>query len=106
MADTSNQSGFGWGGGRSRCFTYWQEFQKCYAQSEHPIECRPQSNDYLECLHHTKEIKRAETIRDELERKLLHQAKETRKAAEIASGGAIAAVGLIEREKPKEEAAK
>ncbi|PPQ96855.1 hypothetical protein CVT26_006024 [Gymnopilus dilepis] len=96
------QSGFGWGGGRSRCFVYWQEFQKCYIQSENPNECRPQSADYLECLHHTKEIKRAEAIRDEVERQQLHRAHQTRKAAETTAGGAITGVGLIAREKPEE----
>ncbi|KAF8155984.1 hypothetical protein B0H34DRAFT_715684 [Crassisporium funariophilum] len=99
-------SGFSWGGGRSRCFTYWQEFQKCYAQTDNPIECRPQSNDYLECLHHPKELKRAQTIQAEFIRKVEHEAKESRKAAEIISGGAIAGVGLIKKGKPEEEGAK
>ena len=30
---------------------------QCYAQSENPTECRSQSNDYLECLHHPKEVR-------------------------------------------------
>ncbi|KAF8893205.1 hypothetical protein CPB84DRAFT_1783417 [Gymnopilus junonius] len=99
-------SGFGWGGGRSRCFAYWQEFQKCYAQTDNPTECRPQNADYLECLHHTKEIKRAEVIREELQRQQLHHAHETRKAAEVTAGGAVTGVGLISREKPEEGGAK
>ncbi|KAF9525075.1 hypothetical protein CPB83DRAFT_860248 [Crepidotus variabilis] len=66
-------SGFGWTGGRPRCFVYWQEFQKCYIQTDNPVECRPQSGDYLECLHHTKEIKRAEAVKDEMQRQLEHE---------------------------------
>lgn len=31
-------------------------FLKCYAQTDDPVECRPQSEDYLECLHRPKEV--------------------------------------------------
>ncbi|KAJ3513011.1 hypothetical protein NLJ89_g3190 [Agrocybe chaxingu] len=95
-------SGFSWGGGRSRCFTYWQEFQKCYAQTDNPQECRPHSNDYLECLHHHKEIKRAEAIREELDRQVEKHHKEQAKASHLASGGAVAGVGLIQKGKDEE----
>lgn len=30
--------------------------QQCYAQTDTPTECVPQSEDYLECLHHTKAV--------------------------------------------------
>ncbi|KAI8057718.1 hypothetical protein BDF22DRAFT_616264 [Syncephalis plumigaleata] len=49
-------SGFGIHGGRSRCFTLWQEFRKCYAQAECPEDCEPQLEDYNECLTHKKEV--------------------------------------------------
>ncbi|KAF9476947.1 hypothetical protein BDN70DRAFT_934607 [Pholiota conissans] len=65
-------SGFGWGGGRSRCFSYWQEFQKCYAQTDSPSECTPQSQDYLECLHHTKQNARNHAVLSEYERQVEH----------------------------------
>src|SRR4051794_19348474 len=42
--------------GRSRCFPFWQEFSKCYAMADKPEECVLQRDDYLECLHHTKEV--------------------------------------------------
>lgn len=42
--------------GRSRCFTFWQEFQKCYANADTTSECIAQKEDYMECLHHTKEV--------------------------------------------------
>ena len=30
---------------------------KCYAQTDVPKQCAPQAEDYLECLHHTKEVR-------------------------------------------------
>jgi hypothetical protein len=32
------------------------DFQKCYAAADAPSECSLQKEDYLECLHHTKEV--------------------------------------------------
>lgn len=38
-------------------FSRWvADFQKCYAGADSPAECTPQKEDYLECLHHTKEV--------------------------------------------------
>ncbi|KAF4618771.1 hypothetical protein D9613_010024 [Agrocybe pediades] len=69
-------SGFGWTGGRSKCFTYWQEFQKCYIQTDNRADCLAQSDDYLECLHHQKEQKkRTDTILKEYERQKALAAK-------------------------------
>lgn len=56
LAPSLDQSGYGFKGGPSRCFSFWQEFQKCYAQAEGPSDCVAQSDDYLECLHHGKEV--------------------------------------------------
>ncbi|KAF8652404.1 hypothetical protein AX16_004432 [Volvariella volvacea WC 439] len=92
-------SGFGFSGGRSRCFTYWQEFSKCYAQTDNPIDCRPLSEDYLECLHHPKELARAKAVQDEFIRRAEAGAKEGKKAADVLADGAIVAVGLIQRNK-------
>ena len=30
---------------------------QCYAQTDVPSQCAPQADDYLECLHHTKEVR-------------------------------------------------
>lgn len=30
---------------------------QCYAQTDTPTECTPQSEDYLECLHHAKAVR-------------------------------------------------
>ncbi|PWO00498.1 hypothetical protein FA09DRAFT_293607 [Tilletiopsis washingtonensis] len=54
-------SGFGFQGGRSRCYTNWQEFMACYANADAPKDCINQRADYLECLHHTKEVRMAHT---------------------------------------------
>ncbi|KAF8069125.1 hypothetical protein FPV67DRAFT_1669150 [Lyophyllum atratum] len=95
-------SGFGYSGGRSRCFAYWQEFSKCYAQTDNPTACRPQSEDYLECLHHPKEVARAKAVQDEFIRQAEASAKEGQKAADVVADGVIVGLGLIQR--GKEEA--
>ncbi|GAA5810520.1 hypothetical protein MFLAVUS_003943 [Mucor flavus] len=58
-------SGFGLDGGRGRCFHFWQEFNKCYASADLPQQCLDQRDDYLECLHHTKEFARITLIKTE-----------------------------------------
>ncbi|KAG0749941.1 hypothetical protein G6F57_000040 [Rhizopus arrhizus] len=58
-------SGFGLDGGRGRCFHFWQEFNKCYASADLPQQCLSQRDDYLECLHHTKEFARITRIKTE-----------------------------------------
>lgn len=32
------------------------DFQKCYANADTPSQCTLPKEDYLECLHHTKEV--------------------------------------------------
>ncbi|EJT49025.1 hypothetical protein A1Q1_01936 [Trichosporon asahii var. asahii CBS 2479] len=68
-------SGYGYSGGRTRCFMFWQEFSKvgdtvstaltsqCYAGADEPSQCIAQKEDYMECLHKTKEIERAQEIK-------------------------------------------
>ncbi|CAL1699064.1 unnamed protein product [Somion occarium] len=92
-------SGFGVQGGTPRCFPLWQEFTKCYAATDNPGQCRDQADDYLECLHRTKEIARAKAIKSEFIKKAEHQAQEGRKVADILADGVIVGVGLIQRGK-------
>ena len=33
------------------------EFAKCYANADKPNDCALQRDDYMECLHHTKEVR-------------------------------------------------
>ena len=95
---------------------------QCYIQSENPKECRPLSDDYLECLHKTKEASRnaltvfqisyrslypsmdgniqiahAKAVQDEFIRRAQAVGTESRKAADILAEGAIVGVGLIQR---------
>ncbi|KDQ09590.1 hypothetical protein BOTBODRAFT_137553, partial [Botryobasidium botryosum FD-172 SS1] len=88
-------SGYGYTGGRSRCFPLWQEFAKCYAQTDNPSDCVAASKDYTECLHHTQEIARARAVKTHFIEKAAHQTKEGRKTADILSEGVIVGVGLI-----------
>ncbi|KAJ2112160.1 Maturation and nuclear export of 40S ribosomal subunits interacting protein, partial [Coemansia sp. RSA 921] len=44
----------------NRCFPFWEDFQQCYFSSTEKTraDCVPARDDYLECLHHFKEIAR------------------------------------------------
>lgn len=42
---------------RGRCFDFWKDYIKCRTENDYPrIDCKNQVEDYLECLHHTKEV--------------------------------------------------
>lgn len=49
-------SGFGINGMRGRCYPLWMDFSECMTKCETPEDCRPLREDYLECLHHRKEV--------------------------------------------------
>ncbi|ORZ38132.1 hypothetical protein BCR44DRAFT_42605 [Catenaria anguillulae PL171] len=86
-------SGFGLSGGRSRCFAFYQDLQKCFLTSEDPhTQCAPVKADYLECLHHRKEFARAQII--------AHKANQVRAAeraeqAKLEKEGKSLAVGAV-----------
>ena len=48
--------------GPSRCFPFWQELLACYVVNSDSEDnsgakkCVPALDDYMECLHHTKEV--------------------------------------------------
>ncbi|PWY97913.1 hypothetical protein BCV70DRAFT_194495 [Testicularia cyperi] len=95
-------SGFSFKGGRPRCFAFWQEFQKCYVQADTPSDCSAAKDDYLECLHHTKEIARAKEIKDHW---LQRQAKEShaaREKGEVRATSSIMDLGLINNSDAKD----
>ncbi|WVN86006.1 uncharacterized protein L203_101164 [Cryptococcus depauperatus CBS 7841] len=89
-------SGFGYTGGRTRCFPFWQEFSKCYANAEKPSDCIAPKDDYLECLHHHKEIARAKEVRSHFVQKEFSEGQDARKAAEKAATGVIVSLGLVQ----------
>jgi len=70
---------------------------QCYSQADAPQECKLQADDYIECLHHRKEIARANAVKAEFIKQAEYQAKEGRKAADVLAEGVIVGVGLIER---------
>lgn len=58
-------SGYGFKGGRGRCFPFWQEFAKCYGSADNVDQCELQYEDYQECLFHKKEYARLKMVLDE-----------------------------------------
>ncbi|KAL1746717.1 hypothetical protein HDZ31DRAFT_33487, partial [Schizophyllum fasciatum] len=87
------------GAGRGRCYPYWQEFLKapasvltahqCYTQTDLPTKCRPASDDYLECLHRTKEIARQETVRNQMIINAKAEAADALKAPSKSAGAGL-----------------
>jgi hypothetical protein len=41
----------------SRCYPIWMDFSECMGKAEDPKQCRDYRDDYLECLHHRKEVR-------------------------------------------------
>ncbi|GAA5884076.1 hypothetical protein JCM6882_002128 [Rhodosporidiobolus microsporus] len=96
-------SGFSYTGGRSRCFPFWQDFQKCYAGADVPEQCALQKEDYLECLHHTKEVSRAMRIKSEYLTKTAVELESKRKdAQQQAESSGILGLGLLNAEQAKQ----
>ncbi|AXA50812.1 NADH dehydrogenase (ubiquinone) Fe-S protein 5 [Malassezia restricta] len=94
-------SGFGVKGGPSRCFTFWQEFRKCYLTSESPSDCALPRDDYLECLHHTKELERTHQIHG---RMIQLQHEESKRARDVAKHSNGLSLGLIDVDQDTQEA--
>jgi NADH dehydrogenase (ubiquinone) Fe-S protein 5 len=99
-------SGFGYHGNRSRCFTFWQEFRKCYAMADRPEQCTLQKDDYFECLHHTKERARAKDIKTQ-ELKLIEQKKKqdelSRKLTDSANKSNVTRLDIIKDSDKQQE---
>ncbi|KAG7539619.1 hypothetical protein FFLO_03495 [Filobasidium floriforme] len=71
---------------------------KCYAGAEDPQECVLTKDDYLECLHRTKEIARAKQIKSHFLQKTATEHSDARKANEESAKGVIVSLGLIKGE--------
>ncbi|PKI82362.1 hypothetical protein MVES_003740 [Malassezia vespertilionis] len=68
----------------------------CYVTADAPSECLPQKDDYLECLHHTKELERAHVFQERL---IQMQAEDSKRAREAGKGGSNGpSLGLINTE--------
>ena len=97
---------------------------QCYQAVDDPSHCRLQADDYLECLHHRKEVRtlaplvrrarqfrlvaddsslltggqvaRAQAVQEELAKQVAHAQKEGKKMSDLRAGGAVATLGLID----------
>ncbi|KAL1935067.1 hypothetical protein VTP01DRAFT_4207 [Rhizomucor pusillus] len=81
--------------GRGRCFHFWQEFSKCYASADFPTQCNAERDDYLECLHHTKEFARVTRIKAE-ELKQAEKRKQLKKEANAAADSNLPQLNIID----------
>ncbi|KAJ7328828.1 hypothetical protein DFH08DRAFT_316395 [Mycena albidolilacea] len=88
-------SGYGYAGGPSRCSPYWQEFTKCYTNATYPKQCIPQRDDYLECIHRTKEKARNAAIQAEFERQQARGLQDHKHKLDAQADGVPTRVGLV-----------
>jgi hypothetical protein len=49
-------SGWGINGNKGRCYDFWLDFSSCMSRCRQPSDCVLLREDYLECLHHSKEV--------------------------------------------------
>ncbi|XP_060969067.1 NADH dehydrogenase [ubiquinone] iron-sulfur protein 5-B [Cannabis sativa] len=49
-------SGWGITGNKGRCYDFWVDFSECMSRCREPKDCTLLREDYLECLHHSKEV--------------------------------------------------
>ncbi|KAJ0796696.1 putative NADH:ubiquinone oxidoreductase, iron-sulfur subunit 5 [Helianthus annuus] len=49
-------SGSGITGNKGRCYDFWMDFSECMSRCREPKDCSLPREDYLECLHHSKEV--------------------------------------------------
>lgn len=49
-------SGWGINGNKGRCYDFWLDFSECMSRCRQPSDCGLLREDYLECLHHSKEV--------------------------------------------------
>ncbi|MBA0708638.1 hypothetical protein Golax_023735 [Gossypium laxum] len=49
-------SGWGINGTKGRCYDFWVDFSECMSRCREPKDCALLREDYLECLHHSKEV--------------------------------------------------
>lgn len=50
-------SGWGINGNKGRCYDFWLDFSECMSRCRQPSDCGLLREDYLECLHHSKEVR-------------------------------------------------
>ncbi|KAL8001430.1 putative NADH:ubiquinone oxidoreductase, iron-sulfur subunit 5 [Plasmopara halstedii] len=55
-------SGFGFKGREGRCYQLWKDVEQCSKDTEYSGQCGKQVEDYMECLHHRKELTRMNVV--------------------------------------------
>ncbi|CAF2060107.1 hypothetical protein HID58_071702 [Brassica napus] len=63
-------SGWGITGNKGGCYDFWMDFSECMSHCREPKDCSLLREDYLECLHHSKEFQRRNRIYKEEQRKI------------------------------------
>lgn len=58
-------SGIGVNGGAGRCYSLWLDFTGCMKDAGTPAACADNKEDYIECLHHRKEMARMRLVAEE-----------------------------------------
>ncbi|TMW69388.1 hypothetical protein Poli38472_001544 [Pythium oligandrum] len=61
-------SGFGFKGREGRCYQFWKDVEQCSKETAQSGQCGKQVEDYLECLHHKKELTRMNAVALQKER--------------------------------------
>ncbi|KAI3978533.1 hypothetical protein MKX01_015708 [Papaver californicum] len=51
-------SGWGITGNKGRCYDFWTDFSECMSSCREPKDCALLREDYLEFIHHVKELKK------------------------------------------------
>ncbi|KAJ4819198.1 NADH-ubiquinone oxidoreductase-like protein [Rhynchospora pubera] len=79
-------SGWGITGNKGRCYDFWVDFSECMSRCREPKDCHLLREDYLECLHHSKEFQRRNRIYKEEQRQLRAAARKDEESDEIHGG--------------------
>ncbi|CAO2207562.1 unnamed protein product, partial [Urochloa humidicola] len=74
-------SGWGINGNKGRCYDFWLDFSECMSRCRQPSDCGLLREDYLECLHHSKEFQRRNRIYEE-QRQIRAAARKAKEEAE------------------------
>ncbi|KAH7837198.1 hypothetical protein Vadar_010903 [Vaccinium darrowii] len=77
-------SGWGITGNKGRCYDFWMDFSECMSRCREPKDCSLLREDYLECLHHSKEFQRRNRIYKEEQRQLRAAARKGKEGGDAA----------------------
>uniref|UniRef100_M4B8G7 NADH dehydrogenase [ubiquinone] iron-sulfur protein 5 n=1 Tax=Hyaloperonospora arabidopsidis (strain Emoy2) TaxID=559515 RepID=M4B8G7_HYAAE len=80
-------SGFGFKGGEGRCYQFWKTVEQCSKDTEVSGQCGKQVEDYLECLHHRKELTRMNVVIAQKEKEEVAAAAAARHGGDQGHGG-------------------